>query len=126
MMSKEGQEKRMQEFMNRKPEPERFSVGTIEEFYASEEARRRAMYGGRAASMRCDIRIKRKDFPVLYEIACSISAEDDLHHYQSRETADISYSTPDHILGELKMALSAMLAKKKDEFEKARVCGKKE
>jgi len=52
---------------------------------------------------------------VLYEIDCSVSGRDDLWHSLGKlggedVTLDIGYSSPVHIVGELKRAITAGLA----------------
>jgi hypothetical protein len=91
-----------------------------ERFRAAEEARRRSLYGGRAGSLYCSIRIKRQDFPVLYVISCNISAENDLRHTNWDEVSDINFSSPEHIRGELKRALTDLLKQKSQHMAKIR------
>ena len=94
-----------------------------ERWEAAEQARRRALYDGRAGAIYCNIKLKRHQFPVVYTIACVISAEDDLHPYFSdtpESGADIGFSSPEHIAGEIKRALTEMLKEKSVELAKIR------
>jgi hypothetical protein len=80
-----------------------------ERWTAAEEARRRSLYGGRAGAVECSVAVKRRAFPVLYEARCGISADDDLGSRSWREAKDIGFSSPEHIAGEIKAALSELL-----------------
>jgi hypothetical protein len=97
----------------------------MEAFNAAELARRNALYGGRAGALYCHIRVKRRSFPVLYEIRCSISGEEDLRYASWRESKDIAFSTPEHIDKEIKQAITRMLEKKSNELKKAKKYGTK-
>jgi hypothetical protein len=97
----------------------------MEAFNAAELARRNALYGGRAGALYCHIRVKRRSFPVLYEIRCSISGEEDLRYASWRESKDIGFSTPEHIDKEIKQAITRMLEKKSNELKKAKKYGTK-
>ena len=94
-------------------------------FNAAELARRNALYGGRAGALFCNVRVKRRTFPVVYEIKCSISAEEDLRYARWRESEDIGFSTPELIDKEIKQAITRMLEKKNTELRKAKKYGKK-
>jgi len=115
---KKGWDERLGKFQRENRERDISQVW--EEFAATEEARRRALYGGRAGAIYCHIRVKRRKFPVLYEIRCSISAENDLRYASWREEKDIGFSSPEHIDGEIKTAITAMLKKKSIEMQKIR------
>jgi hypothetical protein len=94
-----------------------------ERWQAAEQARRRALYGGRAGAIYCEIKLKRHQFPIVYTIACVISAEDDLHPYfpdRPESGADMGFSSPEHIAGEIKRALTEMLKEKSAELAKIR------
>lgn len=93
-------------------------------FVAYEVARRRAQYGGNPGSLFCHIQVKRKTFPVLYEIRCCISAKEDLSYSQWNEEKNIGFSSPDHIGGELKTAISEMLKQKSLELSKIKKYGR--
>ncbi len=101
----------------------KYNVQT-EEIEAAEQARWRALYGGRPAALTCAAKIKRKTFPVLYELRCGMSARDDLWVSHFDEVQDIGYSSPEHIAGELKQAVTEQLQQLKTTFEKIRVCGR--
>lgn len=78
-------------------------------FRAAEEARRRSLYGGRAGAISCDVLVKRRDFPILYQIRCHLSANNDLQGPSGVNVADMGFSTREHIAGEIKLVLSQML-----------------
>lgn len=82
----------------------------FEKWKAYEVARRRAQYGGHPGSIFCRIAIKRRNFPVLYEIECNMSAKEDLWDdpWDSGKK-DIGFSSPEYIDGELKNAITEML-----------------
>jgi hypothetical protein len=117
----EGKDERLRKFLRSGKD----GIERIEEFSASEEARRRALYGGRAGAVYCNIAVKRRAFPVLYEIHCSTSAEDDLRYASWQEKKNIGYSSQEHIAGEIKLALSKMLEEESRELAKMRKYGKK-
>jgi hypothetical protein len=101
-----------------------FTPELMDKFEATEEARRRALYGGRAGAFYCHVRVKRRVFPVLYEIRCSMSAANDLSYLPFREAQDIGFGTPELIDREIKTAVTAMLEKKSTEMKKIRKFGK--
>jgi hypothetical protein len=96
----------------------------IEKWKASEVARRRALYGGHPGSIYCHIKVKRRNFPILYEIRCSISAKEDLSYDQWFESKNIGFSSPEHIGGELKTAITEMLKEQSIEMAKIRKYGR--
>ncbi len=83
------------------------------------------MYGGRAGALYCHVRVKRRGFPVLYEVRCSISAESDLGYDRFNEKRDLGFSSPEHIGGEIKTALTEMLKETSTWFAKIRRYGKR-
>jgi hypothetical protein len=99
-------------------------VRAFEAFEAAELARRNALYGGRAGAVYCNVRIKRRAFPVLYEILCSLSAQENLSYARWAESGDIGFSTPEHIDKEIKQAITRMLEKHNIEYRKAKKYGK--
>lgn len=126
----EGRGKRLEQFRRDNPEWDygKPNVGygqAIDAFNAAELARRNALYGGRAGAVFCAVRVKRRTFPVLYEIGCTISGEDDLRQTLWREERDIGFSTPEHVDKELKQAITRMLEKKNSELKKIKNYGKK-
>jgi len=83
-----------------------------EKWNALEEARRRSLYVGRAGAIYCSVAVKRATFPVLYEVECSMSADDELRPYiidREASKKDIGFSSPDHAAGEVAKGLSAIL-----------------
>lgn len=127
----EGRDQRWAQFRRENPrwdtvkDPNVDFMQAYEAFDAAEVARRNALHGGRAGALFCNIRVKRRTFPVLYEIACSLSANDDLRYETWREARDISFSTPEHIDKEINQAITRVLEKQSSEFAKARRYGKK-
>lgn len=91
---------------------------------AYEEARRTALYGGRGGAIYCDVKVKRRDFPVLYELRCDISAEKNLKYTRWNESRDIGFGSPGRIGGAIKAALTRMLEIKSLEMAKIRKYGK--
>jgi hypothetical protein len=116
-----GSDERFQKFLRENPSEH----DGVEKFFAAEEARRKALYGGRAGAVYCNIQIKRRLFPVLYEIGCSMNADDQLRYSQAQEKKTIGYSTPEFIDKEIKNAVIDLLKKLKLEFDKMRKYGQK-
>lgn len=126
----EGRKKRLEQFRRDNPQWDydkpNVEIGqAMDAFNAAELARRSALYGGRAGAVICEVRVKRRTFPVLYEIGCTISGEDDLRQTLWREERDIGFSTPDHVDKEIKQAITRMLVKKSSELKKIKKYGKK-
>jgi hypothetical protein len=98
-----------------------------------EAAALRALHGGRGGAVLCGVWVKRREFPVLYEISCGVSPDVAALIYPERHYAygrgrvgdfsDIGFSTPDHIAGEIKVAASEMLKRLRDQMEKIRKAG---
>jgi hypothetical protein len=70
----------------------------------------RSKYGIKPGVLLCGIRIKRKDFPVLYEIKLSFTNDEDLGFktgigWADKISENLGYSTPEGIEGELKLAI---------------------
>lgn len=93
---------------------------TYEGFRAAEEARRKALYPGRAGAVDCTINVKRRNFPILYEARCGLSGDDDFFQSRYDEAKDLGFSTPEHIEKELMRVVTMLLEKKKGEFDKVR------
>lgn len=89
-------------------------------FNAAELARRNALYGGHAGAIYCNIVLKRRTFPVLYEIRCSIGSGDDLSYDRWSEQKDIGFGTPEYIDKEIKQAITRTLEKINPAFRKAK------
>jgi hypothetical protein len=93
---------------------------------ASEEARRNALYGPNPGAIYCNIAISRNDFPVLYEIVCTVVANKDLRGYgSSLKSQHLGFSTPEHIQEELIRAITARLEDLRNEMEKIKKCPSK-
>jgi len=92
----------------------------VEMFEAAEEVRRRDKYGGRAGALYCQVRVKGRYFPVLYDIRCSISAESNLRYVSWDESNNLDFSSPEHIGGKLKTAITEMLKDRSSWFAKIR------
>jgi len=125
----EGRRKRLEEFQRDNPQwdfhkPNVEFGQAIDAFDAAELARAKALYGGRAGTVNCDVRVKRRTFPILYEIGCSISAEEGFVPAW-REDRDIGFSTLEHIDKEIMQAITRMLEKKSSELMKIKKYGKK-
>jgi len=54
------------------------SENFLEILHAQEEARRNSLYGPNPGAVYCIIKIEKREFPVLYEMECSIGANKDL------------------------------------------------
>jgi len=115
-----GKDARFDQFVEQNKH--RLSSFDPREFDASELARRRSLYGGRAGAINCAVAVKGRRFPVLFETRCGISAEDYLMTYAFQDAKDIGSSSLHNIRMEIKVALSAMLKKKGTEFSKIRNC----
>lgn len=116
-----GYKARMSDFYKKRGSKENF----MEKWQASEEARRKALYGTNPGALYCLIKISRREFPVLYEIKSNIVASNDLANYKGLEVSDIGYSTPEHIEDELKRAITEQLESLKGKIDVIRKCPKK-
>lgn len=100
--------------------------GTNEHFYeifqAQEEARRNALYGPNPGAVYCHVRIERREFPVLYEMKCTVVANEKLMNRGGITEKKLGYSTPEHIVGELKNAISQQLQSLGKKLEVMRNC----
>ncbi len=111
----EGYDKRMAEFLEKNGGTE--NIG--EKLMAYEEARRTALYGTNPGGVDCFIKIKRRTFPVLYMINCSISPD---KSYALVNETDLSFSAAEYIEAELKRAISEQLAALGKKFNRIRAC----
>ncbi|NPV03471.1 MAG: hypothetical protein HPY67_01900 [Syntrophaceae bacterium] len=116
-----GRDKRFFDFFKKHGGKEDF----IEKWQAHEEARRRSLYGTNPGSVYCLIHISRREFPILYEMKCSIVANNDLSNRGGIEEKNLGYSSPEHIEGELKRAITEQLERLKEKMEVIRKCPKK-
>lgn len=80
----------------------------MEESRAYMEANLRAKHGIGAGVLACHIRIKRSEFPVLYEIKISYGIGERLEINRTL-TSDIGYSTPEGIEAEIKRAIDDLM-----------------
>ena len=85
-------------------------------FEALEEARRNALTGmSNPGAIYCNIKVKRRDFPILYEIRAYIYSHCKGLFIAKKttmfevESKDLGYSTPEYIEGELKKAITEQL-----------------
>lgn len=101
------------------------SVDMGEKIMASEEARRRSLYGTNPGAMYCNIRISRRDFPILYEIESSIAANDNLRTHDDVREKSINYSSSEHIIAELKRAITDHMQKLGIKMNTIRNCRRK-
>ncbi len=120
--SMKGEKERFDKFVRENPKPDVSSW--IEKWKATEVARRRSLYGIHPGSIFCNIKVKRRNFPVLYEISCSVSAKEDLSYDRWFESRDIGFSSQEHINGELKTAITEILKEKSLEFSKIKKYGR--
>jgi hypothetical protein len=83
----------------------------LSEYNSQEESRRKALYGDGPGLLKCRIRVKRHQFPVLFEIKIHISADKYLRHNQPSllTVEDVGYGTPENIEAEIKKAITAQL-----------------
>lgn len=112
-----GYKERFNKFLNDNSK----DINFIEKWNAYEEARRMSSYGDNPAAIYCNIKIKRRDFPVLYEIETSVIANKDLRNYGTDlKESSIGYSTPDFIYGELRRAISMQIHNLAEKMAKIR------
>jgi hypothetical protein len=111
-------DKRHQEFFRKHSKED--DIG--EKYLAYEQARRRSLYGPNPGAVYCRIRIKRTDFPILYEIDCKVVANEDLGAYSLLEEKDLGFSSRDYIEGELKIAMTEQLTKLSETMRRIRAC----
>lgn len=109
-----GTDERFMEFLTKHREAE----NKFELFQAREEARINALYGPNPAAIFCIIRISRRDFPILYEMKTSIVADKKLWNRGGLEESKLGYSTPEHIVKELKRSITAQLEELVKELDK--------
>lgn len=89
---------------------------------AQEEARRNSLYGPNPGALYCLIRIERRNFPVLYEMECSIIASSDLINRGGLKEGNLGYSSPELIVGELKNSITMQLEKLNTTLKRIRNC----
>ena len=118
-----GKKDRLDDFFKKK---KKVDVDDIDEFKAHEEARRNSKYGKNPGAVYCIISISRREFPVLYEIKTSIVARKDLVNRGGIEERNLGFSTPEHIDGELKRAITEHLEKLSRELNKIRKASQKQ
>lgn len=103
----EGRDKRFHDLYEKFGKQENF----LEILDAQEEARRNSLYGPNPGAVFCIIKISRREFPILYEMKCSLVADKDLRNWNGLEERKLGYSTPEHIVGELKQSITQQLEK---------------
>lgn len=103
--AEEGRDDRWDTAWNKYGDNEHF----YEMFEAEEEARRNALYGSNPGAVYCHIRIERRQFPVLYEMECTIVANAQLVNRGGITKEKLGFSTPEHIIGELMNSISEQL-----------------
>lgn len=116
---KKGWDERLEKFRQKQGKGKDVSQ-SFEMFEVAEEVRRRDKYGGRAGALYCQVRVKGRYFPVLYDIRCSISAESNLRYVSWDESNNLDFSSPEHIGGKLKTAITEMLKDRSSWFAKIR------
>ncbi len=97
----------------------------FEIFNAQEEARRNSLYGPEPGAVFCHIKIERRTFPVLYEMRCSVVANNRLINREFLTERMLGYSTSEHILGELKVSVTRQLEALGQKLQKIRSCEKR-
>jgi len=113
-----GRNKRFKELYKKYGEQDNF----LDILQAQEEARRNSLYGTNPGAIFCLIKIERREFPVLYEMNCSIVANKELWNRGGLEENKIGFSTPEHILGELKHSITQELAKLRSTMRRINSC----
>lgn len=93
-------------------------------FLAEEEARRNSLYGPNPGAIFCLVRIARRDFPVLYEMECSIVANKRLLNRNGLTEKQLGYSTPEYVSGEIRNSLTRQLGSLKRTLKSVRTCGR--
>jgi hypothetical protein len=117
--TEEGRDERFAELYKKFGDSDNF----IEILQAQEEARRNSLYGENPGAVYCIIKIDRRDFPVLYEMECNIIANKDLMNRGGLvEERKLGYSTPEHIVGELKNSISKLLEDLSDTLKRINNC----
>ena len=100
--------------------------GKNDNFYeilqAHEEARRNSLYGQNPGAVYCIIEIERREFPVLYEMKCSIVTNKELINRGVLKEKKLGYSTPEHIVGELKHSITQLLKELSNTMKTIRNC----
>lgn len=114
----EGRDERFSELYKKYGNNDNF----FEILQAQEEARRTSLYGPNPGAVYCLIRIERRDFPVLYEMECSIIANKDLINRGGLEEKKLGYSSPELIVGELKNSITTQLEKLSNTLKIIRNC----
>ena len=94
----------------------------FEVFQAQEEARRSSLFGSHPGSVYCNVQIERRDFPVLYEMECRVVANVNLRNSGGLEEDKLGYSTPEHIMGEIKNSISRQFESLSQRLEVVRNC----
>ena len=119
-----GREQRVTEFLQKN----KFDTDTIDEFRAYEIARMKSLYGKNPAALYCNIRISRKEFPVLYVIKTNLIATDRLENYDigGLQQDSIGYSSPKYIVGEINKVITDHLSKISSLLKKIKSCKTKE
>ena len=93
---------------------------TYDKFKAYEEARNRAMFGYNHGAFYCIIKISRRKFPVLYEMTSKVGAGEINYFAAELEEEKLGYSTPEHIVDELKRSMTEQFEALSKELSKIR------
>lgn len=93
---------------------------TYDKFKAYEEARNRGMFGSHPGAFYCIIKISRRKFPVLFEMTCKIGADEINYFSAELEEEKLGYSTPEHIVDELKRSMTEQFGALSEELSKIR------
>lgn len=83
----------------------------------------RATWGPNPGVVGCWIKVKRREFPVIYLIKCQINANKSLWWYpEGLVFKDMGFGLPDTIEQEMKVSLTEILTKVRDRLQKIRKC----
>jgi hypothetical protein len=119
-----GREERMSDFWKKKG---KVDIDDMDEFQAQEEDRRNSPYGKHPGAVYCLIKISRREFPILYEIVSRIVVNKDLRNAGGEiEEYNLGFSTPEHIEGGLKQAITEHIEKLGNQLTKIRNASQKQ
>ncbi len=96
----------------------------MNEYRLEERFRRQKLYGDNPGVIYCRIRVKRNEFPVLFDIKLSIGADNDMKNDEPSllTVEDMGYSTPENIETEIKKSITAKLKTLSENFWFVRNC----
>ncbi len=120
----QGGSKRLGDVLARSKEQNKSVEQAMSEFSLQERLRRQKLYGDNPGVLYCRIRVKRHEFPVLFEIKSSISGDKEMKHDEPSllKVEDVGYSTPANIEAEIEKAITAQLEILSENFWLVRNC----